>query len=103
MTDPKARADPSESKAELLVQEIGEEYLDRLQRGETPDPRALVAAHPEVAELLEQQLNLVEILYRARLFPDFLSENSGHHMGTDPHSGTNGLSARNDPDPGADS
>ena len=103
MTDPKARADPSESKAELLVQEIGEEFLDRLHLGETPDTRALVAAHPEVAELLEQHLNLVETLYRARPSPDFLSENSGYHMGTDRHSGTNGLSPRNDSDPGADS
>ena len=85
MMDPRARADPAESEAELLVQDIGEEFLDRLQRGETPDPRALVAAHPEVAALLEQHLNVVEVIYRAGPFPGFHGEESGLLDGTDSH------------------
>jgi tetratricopeptide (TPR) repeat protein/tRNA A-37 threonylcarbamoyl transferase component Bud32 len=49
---------------ERRVEEIAEEYLDRLQAGEVPDRGAVVAAHPDLAALLEGRLALVELMHR---------------------------------------
>jgi hypothetical protein len=49
---------------ERRVEEIADEYLDRLQAGEAPDRGAVVAAHPDLADLLEGRLALVELMHR---------------------------------------
>ena len=56
-----------ESKEELEVDTIGEQFLDRLQAGGMADRKALVQVHPEIADMLERHLALVEILHWARL------------------------------------
>jgi serine/threonine-protein kinase len=49
---------------ERRVEEIAEEYLDRLQAGEVPNRGAVVAAHPDLAAALEGRLALVELMHR---------------------------------------
>jgi hypothetical protein len=50
---------------ERRVEELAEEYLDRLQAGERPDRQALLEAHPELAAVLGPRLALVEVMFRA--------------------------------------
>ncbi|MCZ6691770.1 MAG: serine/threonine-protein kinase [Planctomycetota bacterium] len=52
------------------VRAIGEEFLDRLRAGESPDRAALVASHPEIAKELDHRLKIVEALHGARLGGD---------------------------------
>jgi hypothetical protein len=59
------RAHPLAEDAEQQVEEIAERFLDLLQAGETPDRQAVVAAHPELAGLLDRRLLFVENLHRA--------------------------------------
>ena len=63
--EPNDSSRPVHADAEQQVEEIADRYLDQLQLGESPDRDALVAAYPELAELLEKQLAFVEKLYRA--------------------------------------
>ena len=65
MTERESTGHPPELGKEIRVEEIAEQYLDRLQAGETPDREALIAAHPGLTGLLEQELSLVEALHRA--------------------------------------
>jgi hypothetical protein len=51
--------------AEQRVEEIADRFLDQLQAGQAPDRRAVAAAHPELAGLLEKRLAFVESLHRA--------------------------------------
>ena len=69
MTEPEPKRDLADSEAEFLVDAIGEQYLDRLQAGESPDREAFVSAVTEIADLLDEHLALVEVLYEARLYP----------------------------------
>jgi hypothetical protein len=48
------------------IEKIAEEYLDSLQRGESPDRQAICARHPDIAEPLGRRLRLVEIIYEMR-------------------------------------
>ena len=57
---------------ERRVEEIGERFLQKLHKGETPDPKAVIAAHPDIADLLEQHLAFVEMMYRQRMPSDSL-------------------------------
>ena len=67
MREWKPRTPRAESKEELEVDTIGEQFLDRLQAGGTADRKALVQVHPEIAGVLERHLALVEMLHWARL------------------------------------
>ena len=69
MMEPERKRDLADSEAEFLVDAIGEQYLDRLQAGGNPDRAALVSAVPEIADLLDEHLALVEVLYETRLYP----------------------------------
>jgi tetratricopeptide (TPR) repeat protein len=55
---PKTLAD-LEGQLEALV----ERYIDQLHAGLSPDRRALLAAHPELADVLERRLALVEMIH----------------------------------------
>ena len=70
MTEREPTGDPSEVDVERRLDEIAEQFLDRLQAGETPDKATFLAAHPEIAALLEEHLTLVENLHQARLYPE---------------------------------
>jgi WD40 repeat protein/tRNA A-37 threonylcarbamoyl transferase component Bud32 len=65
---PHERADTPES--ELLaerqrrVEALADDYLEGLIGDRTPDRHALLAAHPDLAELLEPRLALVELIHR---------------------------------------
>ena len=59
-------ADGGPSDEDGRVEEIAEQYLDRLLSGGTPDRRALIAANPDIAELLDRRLALVELMMKAR-------------------------------------
>ena len=76
--------DPSESDVELQVEAIAERFLDRLQAGEAPDKKALVSAHPEIADRLGRHLALVEMLHRARFRPDVCPGSVGRRDGGHP-------------------
>ena len=47
------------------VEAVAEGYLARLQVGERPDRDAVLAAHPKIAHLLEERLDLIEDLHRS--------------------------------------
>jgi hypothetical protein len=51
------------SDAERRVEEIAEEYLDRLQAGETPDRGAVLADYPDLGDLLDRRLKVVELMH----------------------------------------
>jgi tRNA A-37 threonylcarbamoyl transferase component Bud32/ribosomal protein S27E len=46
------------------VEAAAEEYLEHLLAGKTPDRSAFLAAHPDLADLLEPRLALVELMHR---------------------------------------
>jgi len=52
------------AELEAQVESLAERYLDQLQTGHNPDRAAWVAAHPEIAAALDQQLALVEMMHR---------------------------------------
>ena len=54
---------------EFRIMEIGESYLDGLHAGGAIDPEALMASHPDIRDLLERRLALIEMIYRARPRP----------------------------------
>lgn len=56
----------SPTNPERRVEEVAERYLDDLLAGESPDREGIVAAHPEIGDVLRRRLALVEMLYRAR-------------------------------------
>jgi hypothetical protein len=51
------------------VEALAEEYLEGLLAGRAPDRRAALAAHPDLADLLEPRLALVELMHRAARAP----------------------------------
>ena len=58
---------------EQRLQTLADSFLDQLQAGEAVDPQALLAEHPEIAELLAPRLALVEQLYRLTRQPSWRS------------------------------
>ncbi|MCZ6688142.1 MAG: tetratricopeptide repeat protein [Planctomycetota bacterium] len=48
------------------VADLAEEFLDRLIAGESPDREAFLASHAEIADKLEDHLDLLEGLYHSR-------------------------------------
>jgi serine/threonine protein kinase len=62
---PSAADWPDPRTAEQRAADLADDYLDRLQAGQLPDRKALLAAHPDIAALLEQQLRLVEVMHEA--------------------------------------
>ncbi|MCZ6690949.1 MAG: tetratricopeptide repeat protein [Planctomycetota bacterium] len=58
--------DASASTPEEQIGAIADDFLDRLQAGESPDRDALAASSPENAEKLERRLKIVEALHRAK-------------------------------------
>ena len=50
---------PSPTKKEQKVEEIAARYLDLLKAGAAPEPDALAALYPEVAEPLRKRLSEV--------------------------------------------
>jgi WD40 repeat protein len=65
MSEPAAGPPVPASDPDQRVDELAEDYLDRLHAGKSPDRRALLAAHPDVAELLDRQLTLMEAAHDA--------------------------------------
>jgi WD40 repeat protein len=61
--NPSSRFPPTD--VEQQAEELAERYLDQLQAGEHPDRAALLVAHPEIADVLERQLALVEFMHGA--------------------------------------
>jgi hypothetical protein len=49
--------------AERCALDLADGYLARLQAGETPDRRQLLAAHPDIAHLLEEHLRVMEVMH----------------------------------------
>jgi hypothetical protein len=45
------------------IEDLGEEYLQALRRGETPDVNAIVRGHPELSPWLEQRLQVVRWMH----------------------------------------
>ena len=45
------------------IQALVEEFLDRLDAGEEPDPSEIILAHPDIAPELERRLGAAELLY----------------------------------------
>ena len=66
MIERESTGHPNESDEEIKVEEILEQYLSRLQAGETPDQEAVLSAHPDLAGPLRRELALVEALHRTR-------------------------------------
>jgi ribosomal protein S27E/predicted Ser/Thr protein kinase len=70
MSETQPNEQSNRSEPELLVQRqrqveaLAEEYLERLVAGETPDRQAFLGAHPDVADLLEPRLALLELMHR---------------------------------------
>ena len=65
---PESRPEPGRlTELEARVEDLAEDFLEQLQAGERPSRDAVVAAHPDVADRLEEQLALVEMLHWARL------------------------------------
>ncbi len=50
--------------AERRVEELADEFLERLLAGEAPDRQAMLSAHLDLAGLLELRLALVELMHR---------------------------------------
>ncbi|MCZ6688992.1 MAG: serine/threonine-protein kinase [Planctomycetota bacterium] len=58
---------PEDLGLESKLDQIGEVYLEQLQKGKQPGKRALLATHQEFAEVLDRHLALVEMLHLARI------------------------------------
>jgi WD40 repeat protein/tRNA A-37 threonylcarbamoyl transferase component Bud32 len=54
---------PDAPSAEDRADSIAELYLEQLQTGESPDRQTLLAAHPDLAAVLERKLALLELLH----------------------------------------
>src|SRR5271154_109859 len=65
MSDPQetAASNPPDDR-QRRVEQLADEYLDALLAGKTPDRQAFLAAHADVADLLEPRLALVDLMHR---------------------------------------
>jgi tetratricopeptide (TPR) repeat protein len=71
MTEPRPSPEPVPTGADSVspdvarqVEALAEEFLDQLHGGAQPQREVFVAAHPEIADLLNRRLRLVEMLHR---------------------------------------
>jgi serine/threonine protein kinase len=70
MNTPQPHEQSDRSESEVLaerqrqVEALADDYLERLLAGETADRAAFVAAHADLADLLEPRLALVELMHR---------------------------------------
>ena len=70
MSDPRPHEQADTPEAALVaerqrrVEALADEYLEGLLAGRTPDRPAFLAAHPDLADLLEPRLALVELMHR---------------------------------------
>jgi WD40 repeat protein/tRNA A-37 threonylcarbamoyl transferase component Bud32 len=64
-SQPAADSHRTPADTEQQVDEIAESFLDQLQAGKASDRKAVQAAYPEIADLLEPRLAFVENLHRA--------------------------------------
>jgi hypothetical protein len=70
MSEPQPPEQPNRPGPEPLaerqrqVEALADEYLERLLAGGPPDRQAVLAAHPDLADLLEPRLALVELMHR---------------------------------------
>ncbi|MCZ6687997.1 MAG: serine/threonine-protein kinase [Planctomycetota bacterium] len=65
MTEREPPTGQGDANLEERLDRIAEEYLNRLQAGESPDREALLAEHLDIAEVLGHHLDLVEKLRAA--------------------------------------
>ncbi len=65
--EPPAREVPAE--LEPHIRALVEDYLERRQAGEEPDPYALMLLHIPFAQEVDQRLETVEMLYRLAANP----------------------------------
>ncbi len=72
MTD-SGRFEPTEQR----IDEIGEQFLESLRRGEVPDLDGLVRSHPELSPRLEKRLRFLAWMHQLS------SSSSGGSLGTD--------------------
>ena len=59
-------ADLRSPESEDLVEAIAEQYLQKLREAETPDLKAIVAAHPQIAHMLRGRLALMQAIHEGR-------------------------------------
>jgi WD40 repeat protein/tRNA A-37 threonylcarbamoyl transferase component Bud32 len=70
MSEPQPPEQTNRPNSELLVERqrqveaLADEYLEHLLAGETPGRQAFLAAHADLADLLEPRLALVELMHR---------------------------------------
>jgi hypothetical protein len=70
MSEPQSPKQPADTSSEpqaerqRQVDALADEYLERLLEGGTPDRQTFLAAHPDLADLLEPRLALVELMDR---------------------------------------
>jgi hypothetical protein len=72
MSETRTAPDPYDShdadlppEVEERLKTVVEQFVEALEAGEEPDPRAVVDAHPDIAELLEERLEVALALHRA--------------------------------------
>jgi serine/threonine protein kinase/Flp pilus assembly protein TadD len=58
----KAVSETSEVSAEVLMGQVVEEYLDRLNRGEQPEVESYARRHPQLAGVLRQMLPALDLM-----------------------------------------
>ena len=66
MTEPRPADDTADSPEELLVSEAADEYLERVQQGESPDVEDYVRRYPDVAEVLRDVLPALQAMHSSR-------------------------------------
>jgi len=67
MTEPRPADDTADSPEELLVSEAADEYLERVQQGESPDVEDYVRRYPDVAEVLRDVLPALQAMHSSRV------------------------------------
>ncbi len=66
MTEPRPEDDTADAPQELMVSEAADEYLQRVQQGESPDVEDYVQRYPEVAEVLREVLPALQAMHHSR-------------------------------------
>jgi len=66
MTEAWRDDDSEDSPQELMVAEAADEYLQRVQQGESPDVEAYVQRYPEVGEVLRDVLPALQVMHGSR-------------------------------------
>jgi serine/threonine protein kinase len=61
----KATTEPTDVSAEVLMGQVVEEFLDRLNRGERPEVESYAGRYPQLASVLRQMLPALELMRAA--------------------------------------